>query len=304
MMEKRRLGKTDLEVMPLGIGTAELGITAFRQEECDRLMNVILDEGVNFVDTSACYGDSEEKIGKAISSRRGDYILLTKCGHKTGSLNSDAWSPDIVAESLERSLKLLKTDYVDILLLHSCDMEVLQNDEIINAVCKCRDSGKTHLIGYSGDNEPALKAISMNIFDVIEMSVNICDQRAIDDYLPQAKQAGFGVVTKRPLANTCWRNLTTYSEFYAQYAEPYANRLKKMNFTPQTFGFDGDWIELALRFTAWQDGVSVCITGSKNPDHVQPNIKFLQKGPLAQEIVQKIRQLWADSNDGSWNGQT
>ena len=77
-----------------------------------------------------------------------------------------------------------------------------------------------------------------------------------------------------------------------------------MNFTPQTLGFDGNWMELALRFTAWQDGVSVCITGSKNPDHIQQNIKFLRKGPLAEEIVQKIRQLWADSYDGSWNGQT
>ena len=113
-MEKRRLGKTDLEVMPLGLGTAELGyITDFSQEDCDRLLNIALDEGVNFVDTSVCYGDSEEKIGKAISSRRGDYILATKCGHKIDGLNSDEWSANIVAESLERSLKTLKTDQMD-----------------------------------------------------------------------------------------------------------------------------------------------------------------------------------------------
>ncbi len=302
-MEKRKFGKTNLEVMPLGIGAAFHGITDFSQEDCDKLLNIVLDEGVNFVDTAACYGDSEEKIGKAISSRRGDYILLTKCGHKANDLNADEWSTNIVTESLERSLKLLKTDYVDILLLHSCPMEILENDDIIDAVCKCRDSGKTHFIGYSGDNKPALKAIGMNIFDVLETSVNIFDQRAIDDYLPQAKQTGLGVVAKRPLANTCWRDLNGYSESYAQYGEPYAKRLKEMNFTPQTLGFDGDWLELALRFTAWQEGVSVCITGSKNPDHIRQNIKVLQKGPLDEETVGKIRQLWTQNDNGSWEGQ-
>jgi aryl-alcohol dehydrogenase-like predicted oxidoreductase len=180
----------------------------------------------------------------------------------------------------------------------------LKNDDIVQAICKCRDSGKTRFIGYSGDNQAAQYAISMSIFDVLETSVNICDQRAIDDYLPQAKQANLGVVTKRTLANTCWRDLSSYSKFYAEYAEPYTNRLKKMNFTPQTVGFEGDWLELALRFTAWQQGVRVCITGSKNPDHIRQNIKLLEKGPLEQKTVDNIRELWTRNNDGSWEGQT
>ena len=318
-MEKRRLGKTDLEVMPLGLGTAELGYIAdFSQEDCDRLLNIALDEGVNFIDTAVCYGDSEEKIGKAISSRRGDYILLTKCGHdrentkrghKIDGLNSDKWSPNIVAESLERSLKTLKSDYVDILLLHSGPMEMLENDDVIEAMCKCRDSGKAHFIGYSGDNEEAIKAISLSVFDVLETSVNICDQRAIDDYLPQAKQADFAVVAKKPLAHTCWRSPSDHNRFSADraglyHAQLYADRLKKMNFTPQTLSFDGDWLELALRFTAWQEGLSVCLTGSTNPDHIRQNIKVLQKGPLDEETVGMIRQLWTQNNDGSWDGQT
>ena len=83
-METRTLGKTDLTVTRLGFGGARLGYEDVTPDEADRLLNGLLDVGVTFVDTAACYHDSEEQIGQWIGARREEYVLASKCGHVTG----------------------------------------------------------------------------------------------------------------------------------------------------------------------------------------------------------------------------
>lgn len=304
-MQLRRFGNSDLEVTPLGLGTAELGLAAVSQEVADRLLNAALDMGINLVDTAACYGQSEVRIGSAIAGRRAEYILVSKCGHRTEDLQGPPeWSAPIVRASLERSLRRLRTDHLDVLLLHSCSVELLDNHEMIRALQDARQAGKTRLIGYSGDDAAAAKALDMNVLDVLEISVNLADQQAVDEHLPRATAAGLGVLAKRPAANSCWRDLSEMGPFYVGYAKPYAERLHAMSFTPESLGFDGTWMELALRFATFQAGVSAAIVGSRNPDHIRQNVAYIEKGPLPRDIEAKIRQAWHDHAAATWTGLT
>ncbi|MDK1032241.1 MAG: aldo/keto reductase [Planctomycetia bacterium] len=299
-MEKRAFGKTKLMVTPLGFGSAQLGNHLITQGESDRLLNAILDAGINFIDTGMCYGDSEDKIGKSISHRRDEFVLSTKCGHPVD--DAPEWSAEVVQKSVEQSLRRLGTDYLDVVLVHSCTAEQL-NDEMIAALQAGRKAGKTRSIGYSGDREAALKAVELGVFDALETSVSICDQEPISLTLPTAQEAGMGVIAKRPIANACWRDASTFDEFYAGYARPYAERLAAMGFTPESLGFDGSWVELALRFSAYLPGVHCAIIGSTNVDHVLENAKAVAKGPLPEPVVEAIRDAWAKNDDGSWHGR-
>jgi aryl-alcohol dehydrogenase-like predicted oxidoreductase len=303
-MEIRRLGKTDLMVTVLGFGTAELGLQNLPQRECNTLLNEVIDAGVNVIDTAACYEDAEEKIGRAIADRRKEYYLFSKCGHRTASDDPPEWSPDIIAHSAQRSLKLLQTDYLDLLFLHSCSREVLKNDDIINSLERCRQKGLTRCIGYSGDGENAMFALELGVFDCIETSVSICDQQAIGSVLMRAEEMDCGVVVKRPIANACWRDPGEMGEFYRGYAAPYRERLDKMGISPQSVDFHGSWVDLALRFTIFQSGVHTAIVGSRNIDHVKGNINIVAQGALPEQVTRSMREAWLKNDNGAWKGQT
>jgi aryl-alcohol dehydrogenase-like predicted oxidoreductase len=303
-MDKRPLGNTSLEVTPLGLGTAEIGFTEIAQADADRLLAGVLDAGINVIDTAACYDDSEVKIGRAIADRRDEYVLITKCGHAVDNLDKSAWSPALVTASIERSLRRLKTDHLDMVLLHSCDLQALENQAMLEALLRARHDGKTRAIGYSGDGSEARAAVGMEVFQALETSVSIADQQAITRYLPQAHSHGLGVIAKRPIANGAWRKLDDLGEFYGDYAAPYAKRIEAMQLTPQAVGFDGSWIELALRFTLFEPHVTTAIVGSTNLDHIRENIEIAQQGALPRSVLQAVRDLWTKHDDGSWTGQT
>ena len=276
-MEKRRLGKTGLSVTPLGFGSAQIGFLELTQEDAAAVLNGILDTGINVIDTASCYGDSEEKIGKAISSRRKEYVLVSKCGHRGGDTKLAEWSPELVRFSAERSLKRMKTDWLDVLLLHSCSLEDLRREELISALQQCKRDGMVRYIGYSGDREEFQAATGMDVFDCVETSVSFCDQQILKSALPSAKDKNLGVFAKRSLANTCWRDLSGYKG-YQDYTKAYTERLKAMGFTPESLGFDGDWVELALRFTVFQPGVHCALIGGINLGHVRNNTGIVSKG--------------------------
>ena len=300
----RTLGNTGLAVSPLGIGTAEIGMLPVEQDHSERLLNALLDMGINFVDTAVCYGNSEETIGRAISHRRSDFVLLTKCGHKAEGIEYENYSPEIVTAGIDRSLKLMNTDHVDILLLHSCDADHLKRDDLIAALVGAKQAGKARFIGYSGDGEAAELAVGMEQFDCLETSVSICDQQCIEKYLGTALQRGMGVIAKRPIANACWRNLAEYDTFYSEYARAYTERLGVMDISPETLGFDGSWAELALRFTLSQPAVATAIVGTTRLDHVQENLDARRKGPLDASTMQAIVAEWKRCDDGSWVAKT
>ena len=122
--------------------------------------------------------DSEEKIGAAVSHRRKEFYLFTKCGHAEGFAHPN-WRPEALLASIERSLKRLRTGAVDLIQLHSCSLEELPRETPIAALERARDKGYAHYIGYGGDGQAARFAVECGRFDTLQTSISIADQRPL-----------------------------------------------------------------------------------------------------------------------------
>src|SRR5947208_1619147 len=184
----------------LGFGGAEIGYQRVSSRTVARLLGEALDAGLNVIDTAECYDNSEALVGRAISSRRREVYLFTKCGHARGWGRAD-WRPAPLLASVERSLRRLATDYLDLIQLHSCSLAELQQGDAIGALERAREQGRVRYIGYSGDGEAARYAIECGRFDTLQTSVSIADQEALELTLPLAHGRQMGVIAKRPLAN-------------------------------------------------------------------------------------------------------
>src|SRR5215203_4696180 len=166
-MEKRKFGKTDMEFSVLGFGGAEIGYNDSQtQEDVNLLLNSALDAGLNVIDTAAAYKSSERMIGEAVSGRRNEYYLLTKCGALDAFTRFD-WSKKGTLDTIEESLRNLRTDHLDIAQLHSCDSETLRRGDAIEGLERAREKGYTRYIGYSGDRDDARTAIELGAFDSV-----------------------------------------------------------------------------------------------------------------------------------------
>ena len=196
-MEYRQLGKTELEVSCLGFGGAEIGFSGETQETVNTLLNSAIDVGLNLIDTAASYLTSEKMIGGAISHRRKEIVLISKCGMVDGLSRSD-WSKKGILETVEKSLKSLNTDYLDITQLHSCNSEMLNRGEVIEALLVAKERGYTRYAGYSGDGADARTAIETDFFDTLQTSVSIADQEPVDLTLPLAIKRRNGCYRKTP----------------------------------------------------------------------------------------------------------
>ncbi|HEX8524118.1 MAG TPA: aldo/keto reductase [Tepidisphaeraceae bacterium] len=300
-MQKRTFGRTDLAVSPLGFGGAPIGYLKTDRDRVISLLNQLLDAGVNVIDTAASYPGSEEVIGEAIASRRDQFVLISKCGQKFEDLPGDEWSAEVIQATIDRSLKRLRTDRLDVMLLHSCGIDILKKGEAIAALVEAKNAGKIRHAGYSGDNDAAQYAAAHPDLDVLQTSINITDQWNIDYVLPIVRQHNVGLMAKRPIADACWRN--ERPGLYQKYGQTYEDRLKQMNLRAQDFNLP--WPELALRFTLSFPEVSTAIVGTTNPDNAKSNVATAAKGPLPPEQVEQIRALFHQTDpQGQWLGQT
>jgi aryl-alcohol dehydrogenase-like predicted oxidoreductase len=294
-METRTLGRTGLEVSVLGFGAAPIGVLETEQPEVDAILGLLLDSGVNLIDTAAGYRGSEQAIGRSIGDRRDEFVLVSKCGQAFDDLPGEAWSAELITATVERSLARLQTDFLDVMLLHTCDLEVLERGEALGALVRAREAGKVRFVGYSGDNQAGAFAARLSDIAVVQTSINICDQVNIDEVLPAASECGVGVMAKRPIANAAWKDLNDQPGFYARYAETYTERLALMAIEPEEIGFEAsDWAELALRFTLSCD-IGTAIIGTTNPDHVRANIEAASHGRLPEGALEKLREAFLEA---------
>ena len=298
-LPRRKLGKTGFDVSVVGFGAAPV---AFLKEEAEKAANVIeqlLDNGVNLIDTATGYPGSHAFIGEHLSKRRDDYVLVSKVCNPG---DPKSFTPERVTKDVDNALTQMKTDVIDVMLLHSCPLDVLEADEALGALVEAREAGKIRFCGYSGDNEAAAFACRLPDIAVVETSINVADQANIDKVLPLAQKNDVGIIAKRPIANAAWRELGEQRGFYQKYAETYTQRLAKIDLDPGEFGLD--WPELALRFTLSQPGVTTAIVGTTNPDHALPNLTFAANGELDDAVVNQVRSKFAAAADNSWTGQT
>ncbi|HZA54154.1 MAG TPA: aldo/keto reductase [Candidatus Udaeobacter sp.] len=299
-METRKLGKTDIEVSVLGFGGSEIGYERASPNSVTKLLNEALDAGLNVIDTAECYDISEELIGGAVAKRRKEYYLFTKCGHERGWSRAD-WRPESLVRTIERSLKRLKTDHVDLLQLHSCSEAELRRGDAIEGLKHARERGHTRYIGYSGDSHAARYALECGAFDTLQTSVSIADQEALDLLLPVAVERNIGVIAKRPVANVAWQNGNRPPA--DSYGRPYWERLQKLEYDFLR-GDLKESVAMALRFTLSVSGVHTAIVGTAKPGRFTENAAAVASGPLPKGLVESIHLRWREVAHPHWTGQT
>ena len=297
-IEQRKLGRTDIEASVLGFGGSEIGYQSVSARTVARLLGSALDAGLTVIDTAECYDESESLIGKALGARRREVSLFTKCGHAGGWSRAD-WRRAPLLASIERSLRRLATDYVDLIQLHSCSLGELRKGEVIEALERARERGWARYIGYSGDGEAARFAVECGRFDTLQTSVSIADQDAVERTLPLARARQMGVIAKRPLANVAWTHARKPSEPYYQ---TYWSRLRKLDY-PFLKSSPDAAVSTALRFTLSVPGVHTAIVGTTKPERWPQNAELLRVGALPRAEFERIRARWSEVAGSSWDGQ-
>lgn len=285
-----------MHVTVLGFGGEE--IRGSDAATVERVIGDALDAGLNLIDTAECYGRSEELIGEALAHRRSEFYLFSKCGHE-GVDGLPDWDPRMLELSIDRSLKRLKTDVLDLMQLHSCPREELEKGPVIEVLLEARRKGKLRYLGYSGDGDAARYALRCGAFEVLQTSLSIFDQEAASLTIPEAREKGMGVIAKRPLGNAVFRHADRPENPYWQV---YWDRMRALDY--DFLGGDAEAAaELALRFTLSVEGVGTAVVGSSKPGRWRSNALIAEKGPLPPELMTYIRTRWDLVSGGQWQGQ-
>ncbi|MGB7980037.1 MAG: aldo/keto reductase [Candidatus Nanopelagicales bacterium] len=292
-MLMRPFGRTGVEVSALGFGAGHIGSPRMAEEHADRLLNAVLDAGINLIDTARGYGLSEGRVGRALSHRRAEFVLSTKVGYDVpGEVD---WTRAAVRLGIDRALDRLGTDLIDVCFLHSCDLPVLLAGDVIAELHAAQAAGKVRVCGYSGEGSALRWAIESGAFGAIQTSVNLADQGSMVNLLPDAHARGLGVIAKRPVANAAWRFA---DRPVGDYAEPYWERLSQMGLEPA----DGDWVGSALRFSAFAPGVSSAIVGTASLANLATAVDRIGAGPLPRAEQARWAEAFAPHRD-RWPGQ-
>ena len=285
-MEQRRLGRTGLQVSVLGFGAWEIGWTSVEEgDEVGPLLNHALDNGINFADSSAAYRWSEELIAKYIGHRRDEFIFATKCGSGRVQQEDGKWvqtldySAAAIAPQIDRSLQRLKTDYIDIMQLHSPSYDDLVNGDGIEGLKKAQQQGKVRFVSLSADDDAALRAVEMGQFDTLQITCNILDQEP-GKIIAAAREKDMGIIVKSPIANAIYEAPRPEAD-----AGPWD--LAQRRLSPDVIG-DLPRVEASLRWLLNNADVHTAIVGTTNLAHLQANIASADRGELPPETYAAI----------------
>lgn len=309
MTAQTRIGKTDLFVNPIGLGTNAVGghnLYPNLEEKAGKdLVRTALDHGINFLDTAFIYGPkrSEELIGEVLKERgnRSEAVIATKGAHKfVGEDVIFDNSPSFLKQAVEDSLQRLQTDYIDLFYIHFPD-EHTPKDEAVGALKQLKDEGKIRAIGVSNFSIDQLKEANKDGYvDVYQGEYNLLNRDAEKELLPYLKEHNISFVPYFPLAAGIlagkYTKEMTVNDFrkdlpYFQ-KETFEDSLEKVEKIRKIA--EAKKVEVAHIILAWyltRDTIDVIIPGAKRADQVLSNLKTLDV-QLTNEEINKIDRIF------------
>lgn len=291
-LARRKLGRTGLDVSVLGFGAMDLGgppvANAITDAEADRVLNAVLDSGINFIDTAVCYGSSEARIGQAIAHRRGEFILATKCGCVPGKGMGDdhIHTAANIRLGVEHSLRMMRTDYLDIVQIHrSLAPAEWEAEGAMAELLKLKQEGKLRFIGMSGILPNLTEQVASGAFDVFQIPYSAL-QREHEDIIAKASAAGAGIIIRGAVARGApvdWNK-----SYYMLSRAEMSGRWEQARLDELLNGMSR--MEFMVRFAIADAALDTTIIGTKNPEHLKDNLAAVQKGPLPAEVLAEAKR--------------
>jgi predicted aldo/keto reductase-like oxidoreductase len=272
-LARRVLGRTKEKVTILGLGTAPVGEGPVDVEEGIKIFGAAIDRGVNYIDTARIYGNAEEILGHLIPKRRDKLFVVTKVSTHTA---------DEAEKSLAESMRRLKTDYIDLVHIHSIGSKdidrVLANDGVLNFLLKQKEKGKIRFIGTSGHNRPAnfVRMIQTDQIDVIMCVMNYADRNIYNFesiVLPEARKRNVGCVAMKVYVGI--------KGGFRNHRKGYVGCVTEPANMPH-----------AISYALDLEGVSVAVVGPYTLEHSIQNVGFAKKyKPLSKEQHTALMEL-------------
>jgi len=319
-MQYRTLGNTGIRVSEIGFGGWAVGGSAdasgtplgwgrTNDDESLAAIRRARDLGVSFFDTADSYGfgRSESLLGIVLSRKRQDVVIATKVGvtrAADGSLRKD-FSKQHIFQAVDGSLRRLRTDYVDLYQVHNPTIEQLRREEIQEAMERLQEIGKVRYWGVSiSTNEEGIEIINRGWGHALQVLFNVLNQSAANELFPLAKQKGYGIVARVPLASGLltgkFRSDSTFpaDDVRQNFLTP--KRLEEaLNRVDEMKAIVGGGAKLlseaALQFVLANDAVSTTIPGARNLRQVETNVAAAE-GRLSTDIVDRLRKRLGDFN--------
>jgi aryl-alcohol dehydrogenase-like predicted oxidoreductase len=291
-LEKRTLGRTELEVTALGYGAMEVrgsriwGGRPVTEQQAETILNAVLDAGINFIDTANDYGRSEEFIGKFLSGRRSEYYLATKCGctvvRKDESTDDTPhlWTRENLFRGLHESLARMKTDYVDIMQLHNPTVEQVEQDDLVAVLQEMKQQGKVRCIGCSSTLPHITTYIGWGVFDVYQIPYSGLE-RQHENVISAAARAGAGIIDRGGVARGEPGVGLGNEDRWKAYESANLDELREEGESRTAF---------LLRFLLSHPDISTTIVGTLIPDHLRENIAIAERGPLAPDVYAEAKR--------------
>jgi aryl-alcohol dehydrogenase-like predicted oxidoreductase len=297
----RTLGRTRADVTILGYGAMELRGQPrgpeIADEDAGRLLNAVLDGGINLIDTSPDYGRSEELIGAFIGHRRDEFFLASKCGCPI-DLPADAsppyphdYSERNVRANVEQSLRRLRTDRIDLVQVHmSPSTRTMAEGHTVETLTELQAEGKIRFIGMSGILPDLPDHIAMGVFDAFQIPYSAV-QRDHEELIAEAAAKGAGTLIRGGAA----RGAASEEKNWRNGPLTQAPGVGQRNW--ETSGIEDllteagmGRMEFILRFTLSHPGLSTTIVGTSSIDHLKGNIAVAEKGPLPADLYEEAKK--------------
>ena len=325
-MKKRQLGKTDLKISEVGLGTWQMSGDVWGKKteaEYIQAIKVALDAGINYLDTALDYGNGycERVIGKALQGNSSVVIsskIPPQCDDwspKPQSKIEDYFSPDWIINCCETSLKNLQRECIDILFLHTWNVAWGHCTEWYEAMVKLKEQGKIRAIGISVGDRRASEAnshIEAGRIDVIQAVYNILEQEPEYTLFPMAEKHRVGVIARCPFSSGAlvsnwtlnhkfpegdWRGLWTPEDWVTKQVEM-VNLIK-----PIVKNSDLSMSAIALKYILKHQTVTSVISGSSCAEHIRSNASVTPLPNLSEDIFGQLQQLWLNGKiHGTYNG--
>ncbi len=301
MLPTATLGRTGLDVTRLGYGAMAIhGVPpsgkAISDDHARDVLHSVMDAGINFIDTSNCYGRSEEFIGNHLGARRSEYFLATKCGcrpydeyqkyylagESVPAEERHIWSRENIFRGLEESLRRLQTDYVDVMQVHGPGLADWEREGLFDSLDEMRRQGKVRWVGMSARNPDELPAfLDMDVFDVFQVAYSAYSRQQ-EGWISQAAERGAGTIIRGGVAKGEPEEETGATD---RWRESFENKgLDELR-------EDGESrTAFVLRFTLSHPDIHTVIVGSQSPSHIADNARVARLGPLTTATYEETKR--------------